>query len=794
MQYNKLNIITGIFFLLSITCSAQKNNKSVLTGKVINIEKNSVPFADVYIKTLAIGTTTDKNGNYILKNIPEGTYLITVSSLGYSIQKKRTTVKNNIQNTINFSLKEQANNLEEVVVAAKSKTSKVKEQPYTVTSIDVRPLKVLNLDINQILNSTTGIRIRETGGMGSDFNFSLNGFSGNQIKFFIDGIPMDNFGSSLTLNNIPSNQISRIEVYKGVVPIHLGADALGGAVNVITETAKKSFLDLSYTLGTFNTHRVSVLGKYLNEKSGFTLNANAFYNSSDNNYKIDIENEGERGIIDGTIEVERFHDAYQSQTIHLDGGFVNKSYADRISLGVTASSNKKEIQHAYDQKQPFGEVFKTDKVIISTFKYQKKNFFTKKLNTNIYATYSINESTKNDTSSKIYDWFGNYILNPVEYKGEYGYDKTEYTFTDKSANAGTSFVFKVNKNHSFSFNNTFSNVSRIGADPYERSSVVTYSHPHYLTKNITGLSYNLNLLDGKWKTNLFGKYFLMASKGYKTEWNSEDFVRTLLTINSDHSLNGYGIATTYFFNKDIQVKSSYENTYRLPTSAEMFGDGVDIIPNLELEPEKSKNVNIAILAKKNFHKHNVQVDFGYLYRDTDNFIRSRIASRFKKQFVNLLKGKTNSFEGTIKYNYNNKFNFEVNGTYLNIISANEFDVNGGVSPLYLDRLPNIPFLFGNASIGYRHKDFLKENNHLSFNFSSHFVEAFYLNWPSQGSEGKFDIPQQISHDISLSYSLNSGKYNISFGATNITDEILYDDYKLQKPGRSFSIKINYFLQ
>lgn len=48
--------------------------------------------------------------------------------------------------------------------------------------------------------------------MGSDFDFSINGLSGSAVKFFIDGVPLDIMGSSMSLNNIPVNLSERIEV------------------------------------------------------------------------------------------------------------------------------------------------------------------------------------------------------------------------------------------------------------------------------------------------------------------------------------------------------------------------------------------------------------------------------------------------------------------------------------------------------------------------------------------------------------------------------------------------------
>jgi hypothetical protein len=259
------------------------NAQSVLSGKVSDSEGAPLTGATILIKELNKGVATDLNGNFSLTLNP-GSYNILVKFIGFQAHKENITLSEK-DRVLNITLSESTDVLNNVVVRGKSQTTEIHERPYAVAAIDVKPLKTRNLDINQILNTTSGVRIREDGGLGSDFNFSLNGFSGNQIKFFIDGIPMDHFGSSLTLNNIPSNLISTIEVYKGVVPVHLGSDALGGAVNITTNTAIRNYLNVSYSFGSFNTHRASVISRYTNDK-GVVFNANGFFNYSDNNYDI----------------------------------------------------------------------------------------------------------------------------------------------------------------------------------------------------------------------------------------------------------------------------------------------------------------------------------------------------------------------------------------------------------------------------------------------------------------------------------------------------------------------------
>src|SRR5690606_32079069 len=229
---------------------------------------------------------------------------------------------------VDFSLTPDINQMEEVTVIGRTSNQEINRQAYNVTSLDASKLHNTTLDLSHALDRVSGVRVRENGGVGSTFNFSLNGFSGNRVKFFIDGIPMDNFGSSFQINNIPINLAQRVEVYKGVVPIWLGSDALGGAVNIVTAKNTGSYLDVSYSYGSFNTHR-SVINAGYTAKNGFTVQLNAFQNYSDNNYKVQLDvADIHTGQYYPDQTVRRFHDQYHNETVIANVGVVNKPYAD----------------------------------------------------------------------------------------------------------------------------------------------------------------------------------------------------------------------------------------------------------------------------------------------------------------------------------------------------------------------------------------------------------------------------------------------------------------------------------
>ena len=135
--------------------------------------------------------------------------------------------------------------LNNVTVTGKSKTQRLREGAFSVNAIDIRSVASSISSLSSLVDRTAGVKIREEGGVGSDFDLSINGMSGNSVRYFIDGVPLDTKGSGVTLASLPVNLIEHIEIYKGVVPTWLSSDALGGAVNIVTNRRTTNYLDAS---------------------------------------------------------------------------------------------------------------------------------------------------------------------------------------------------------------------------------------------------------------------------------------------------------------------------------------------------------------------------------------------------------------------------------------------------------------------------------------------------------------------------------------------------------------------
>ena len=172
--------------------------------------------------------------------------------------------------------------LDEVVVVAGG-VSRVKKSAFNTIAVDTKEMQNTTKNLSDALSKAPGLKLRESGGVGSDMSLMMDGFSGKRVKVFIDGVPQEGVGASFGLNNIPVSFANRIEVYKGVVPVGFGTDAIGGVINVVTNKRHSGWhLDASYSYGSFNTHKSNVsFGQTF--KSGLTYEITAFQNYSDNN-------------------------------------------------------------------------------------------------------------------------------------------------------------------------------------------------------------------------------------------------------------------------------------------------------------------------------------------------------------------------------------------------------------------------------------------------------------------------------------------------------------------------------
>jgi outer membrane receptor protein involved in Fe transport len=769
---------------------AYAQNASI-TGTVKSADGEVLPGATVSIKETSTGTFADSRANFKLENLAQGKYTLTVSFLGYEAASKTVTLHAGEQHKTHFNLKSGSQDLESVSVIGRTETKEINRQAYNVTAIDAGKLQNSTLDLSHALDRVSGVRVRESGGVGSNMNFSLNGFTGRQVKFFLDGVPMDNFGSSFQLNNIPINLAERVEVYKGVVPIWLGSDALGGAVNIVTSTKQNSYLDASYSFGSFNTHRTAINAGFT-AKNGFTVQVNAFQNYSDNNYWINVDvADVNTGEYFRNQRLRRFHDTYHNETLIANVGVVGKKFADRLLFGITLGQNHAEIQTGARMVSVFGQWHRKGNIVMPSLKYQKKDLFVKGLSVNLSANYNLGQEQNIDTVYRRYNWFQQF----KQYEGLGSErERSLYKYRNNNGLVTANATYQIGDRHSFTINNVYNTFNRKGKDELFPESD-KYEQPRFNTKNVLGLGYKFDYSE-KWNTSIFVKQFSQFNK-YSVSYNpSGNWGDVAYKVQKNNFKKvGYGIASTYFLLKNFQLKGSFEKSYRLPETDELFGDLLNLEGNIDLDPETSNNYNLGFSYQTAIGKmHRINLDANVLYRDAQGFIRPKLNANQTKQVMDNLADVTNfGVDGEVRYSFRQLFTAGANLTYQSLRNNTRFeDGYTTESPLYRDRIPNMPFMFGNADAAVFLKNLGGKGNTLTLGYNLLYVHAYYLYWPSLGSD-KLDIPRQLSHDVNIVYAMANGKYNISLECKNMLDSKLYDNFSLQKPSRGFYAKVRYYI-
>ena len=778
------------FLLLLISISAFSQHKTMISGKVLSTEKTTVDFATVYLKGTNYGGTTNEEGIYHLQ-APAGEYTLVVSAIGYKTVEKPVKLMRGERTKMNVVISPQATELDEVVVVSNGVT-RLKRSAFNAVALDTKALQNSTQNLSEALAQAPGMKIRESGGVGSDMQLMMDGFTGKHIKIFIDGVPQEGVGSSFGLNNIPVNYAERIEVYKGVVPVGFGTDAIGGVINIITKKNRnKWFLDASYSYGSFNTHKSYVnFGQTF--RSGLTYEISVFQNYSDNNYYVDtpVKDFTTGAINKKKIEhVKRFHDTYHNEAVIGKIGFVDKKWADRLMFGFTYSHMYKDIQTGVRQEVVFGGKYRKGYSIMPSLDYRKRDFFVRGLDVVLTANYNKNMTNNVDTSSYEYNWRGE--MRPLRMPGEQSYQNTRSD--NNNWNGTLTANYRIGKAHTFTFNHVINAFRRSNQSLLNEDSEAN-AIPKETRKNISGLSYRLMPTE-HWNLSVFGKYYNQFIAGpVATSSAQDDYIRTTNSV----SAMGYGAAGTYFILKSLQAKLSYEKAYRLPTNEEMFGDEDLETGDISLRPENSDNVNLNLSYNETFGKHSVYVEGGLIYRNTKDYIQRNISDlsggKYGATYVNHGRVETKGYNISVRYGFANWVSVGGNFTQMNV-RDNVKTVTSGTnqeSLTYGARMPNLPYQFANSDVTFYWRNLWKKGNTLSVTYDNLYMHSFPLYSEAVGSESEFVVPTQFSHNLTLSYGIQNGRYNISFECRNLTNEKLYDNFSLQKAGRAFYGKVRVY--
>jgi outer membrane receptor for ferrienterochelin and colicins len=239
---------------------AQKSNSSDanIFGHIVNTEGEHIPYMSVFIKNTTLGTVTDASGHYSFKNLPEGELVIGVQGVGYEPQEKKVVMRRNESQEINFTVKEDVLNLQEVVVSAGRSKQIRTEAPIIVNTIGIKMLENTQaVVLGEGLNFCTGLRYENDCQNCGFSQIRMNGMEGHYSQILINSRPIfSGLAGVYGLELIPENMLERIEVVRGGGSVLYGSNAIAGTVNLILREPQRN----SFEAG-FNTSLIGASAK-----------------------------------------------------------------------------------------------------------------------------------------------------------------------------------------------------------------------------------------------------------------------------------------------------------------------------------------------------------------------------------------------------------------------------------------------------------------------------------------------------------------------------------------------------
>ena len=197
-----------------------------------------------------LGAATNESGHYYLNNVPEGSFLLTVTMVGYRKQEIPVTVRRGSSLEVNVVLEPNATRLKDVVVSA-NRCEVDRHEAATVVNV-ISPATFENTNscnLAEGLNYQSGLRVENTCQNCGVNSVRINGLDGKYSQILIDSRPVfSSLAGVYGLEQIPASMIDRVEVIRGGGSALFGANAIGGVINIITREPVKNSLTMSHTV------------------------------------------------------------------------------------------------------------------------------------------------------------------------------------------------------------------------------------------------------------------------------------------------------------------------------------------------------------------------------------------------------------------------------------------------------------------------------------------------------------------------------------------------------------------
>ena len=216
------------------------------------IDKNTgehLPYMVVMLKGTTIGVTTESTGHYMIRNVPEGNFVVEVSAVGYKTQSREINIRKGRSYEVNFTLEEDLVQIDGVIVSATRSETTRKMSPTLVNVVGMDVYNRTNAStVAQGLSFQPGVRVENNCQNCGFQQVRINGLDGQYTQILIDSRPIFSaLAGVYGIEQLPANMVDRVEVMRGGGSALFGSSAIAGTINIITKEPVRNSASISHT-------------------------------------------------------------------------------------------------------------------------------------------------------------------------------------------------------------------------------------------------------------------------------------------------------------------------------------------------------------------------------------------------------------------------------------------------------------------------------------------------------------------------------------------------------------------
>ncbi len=490
------------------------------------------------------------------------------------------------------------------------------------TVITGKSLEGKKSSLSEVLQEASGIQIRRYGGLDDFATVAIRGSTSEQVSVYLNGILMNQgAGRGVNIATIPTDQIEKIEIYKGAAPANFGTSSIGGVVNIITKKAsKKRETKITQSYGSFKTYEGTLLHSEKHESVSAEIGYSFNHSAGD---FIFVDNNGTPFNSSDDFTTRRHNNDFNRHNLLTDVLITSASH-EGLSLHVN------------------NHFFREDRGV--------PGLATRSSDTARFA------ATRNGTALEINQ---QNILPHLDLGFSPFFQFLQEEFSDPKGDIGLGA--QDNDNHTFQYGAILKNTLLIGN--HQRWGLfLQYRGEQFLPKDFSKSPPSSpksvrNTATASLEDELF--FFdekLILNPSVRTEHVFNNFASSPASVL--HPLSAK-IGVKYSPVSRLSLRTNFSRSFRIPNFSELFGDRGSLVGNSSLKPEEGINWDIGgNLDVTPFH-----FEVSYFLNHINQLIQFLQTSQFTVRAENISRARIQGVEALASVSFFHHLNISGNYTF-----------------------------------------------------------------------------------------------------------------------------------